>query len=166
MSQPAVQAALCPGVPAARRGPADGRPAGGRSERSPAKWPGLHTVDFGRGGASTGKRGLKGTTTGESVEQTYKHRARDAFGSGGLAACRAEARKSEGGHRTSTSLDVARRRGPWVHQDLWRPARPRILSGAAQEIQMRVNPRIVRRRRTRRQQRIRAAERWLRLFDN
>ena len=35
-----------PGVPAARRGPADGRQAGGWSERSPAKWPGPHTVDF------------------------------------------------------------------------------------------------------------------------
>ena len=35
-----------PGVPAARRGPADGREVGGWSERSPAKWPGPHTVDF------------------------------------------------------------------------------------------------------------------------
>src|SRR6266851_10519848 len=39
------------------------------------------------------------------------------LGTGGLAAF----------YRTSTSLDVARRRGPWVRLDPWRPARPRLL---------------------------------------
>ena len=83
---------------------------------------------------------LKGKTTGGAAEQTYKHRARDAIGLGGLAALSA-----------SISLDIARCRGPRVHQDPWRPARPRFLSrarewdyglpGAAQ--------------------RIRAAKRWL-----
>src|ERR1700709_383133 len=51
-----------------------------------------------------------------------KHRARGASRLG-----------APGVIRISTSLDVARRRGPWVHQDLWRPARPRFFSGDADE---------------------------------
>ena len=45
-SHPAVQAALFPGVPAARRGPADGRQGRRTVRRSPVTWPGPHTVDF------------------------------------------------------------------------------------------------------------------------
>ncbi len=51
--------------------------------------------------------------------------------------------------RTSTSLDAVRRRGPWVHQDLWRPARPRILS-QRRKYRCGSIPASCRRRRTRR----------------
>ena len=51
---------------------------------------------------------------------SLKHRARDALGFGGLAEV-----------WTSTSLDVARCRGPRALRDLWRPARPRFFSGRA-----------------------------------
>jgi hypothetical protein len=42
------------------------------------------------------------------------------------------ARKGEDGNRTSTSLDVARRRGPRVRLGPWRPARPRYFRGPRQ----------------------------------
>ena len=45
----------------------------------------------------------------------------------GLPAIAREA--SGGGNRTSISLDVARRRGPWVLREPWRPARPWFLQG-------------------------------------
>ena len=38
-------------------------------------------------------------------------------------------------HRTSTSLEVARRRGPWVPRDPWRPARPRFFTGHATKME-------------------------------
>jgi hypothetical protein len=49
-------------------------------------------------------------------------------GFGGLAARFADRsnQSARRGTRTSTSLDVARRRGPWVLLDPWRPARPRF----------------------------------------
>ena len=59
-----------------------------------------------------------------------KHRARDALG---LADLRQ--------FRTSTSLDIARCRGPWVRWTLWRPARPRYFSSATRlELEMRLTP--------------------------
>jgi hypothetical protein len=56
------------------------------------------------------------------VEQTYKHRARDALETADLRH-----------YRTSTSLDVARRRGPRVLRDLWRPVRPRFFGAAVRD---------------------------------
>ena len=52
-------------------------------------------------------------------------------GFGGLAARFADRsnQSARRGTRTSTSLDVARRRGPWVLLDPWRPARPRLGAG-------------------------------------
>ena len=65
---------------------------------------------------------------GPAWEQTYKHRARDALGLVDLRHA-LPFRSNQSGrraHRTSTSLDVARRRGPRVQLDPWRPARPRF----------------------------------------
>ena len=65
---------------------------------------------------------------GLAWEQTYKHRARDALGLADLRHA-LPFRSNQSGrreHRTSTSLDVARRRGPRVLLDPWRPARPRL----------------------------------------
>jgi hypothetical protein len=55
-----------------------------------------------------------GCPPGALRSRLKKHRARDALGLGGLAAI-----------RTSVSLGTARRRGPRVRLDPWRPARPR-----------------------------------------
>ena len=60
--------------------------------------------------------------------------------------------------RTSTSLDVARRRGPWVPWTPWRPARPRFSFGAGglSADARRAKADGIGRRRTRRRSRIRA----------
>ena len=62
---------------------------------------------------------------------SLKHRARDALGLADLRHALPIARTRVKGeaHRTSTSLDVARRRGPRVQLDPWRPARPRLGAG-------------------------------------
>src|SRR4051794_8557828 len=80
--------------------------------------------------------------TGDICGADLKHRARDAIGLGGLAE-----------NADSTSLDVARCRGPWVRApclrtlrklvcvwDPWRPARPRYFSGSDAELGMRLTP--------------------------
>ena len=124
---PAVQAALFPACLPHAEAPltADGRRV---VRRSPAKWPGPHTVDFVAVTLNrhtrterTDHRGERGANLINTARGTPLDLADLRFAAPKLA-------KSEGGHRTSTSLDVARRRGPWVHQDLRRPARPRISS--------------------------------------
>ena len=62
---------------------------------------------------------------------SLKHRARDALGLADLRQA-LPFRSNQSGrraHRTSTRLDVARRRGPRVQLDPWRPARPRSGAG-------------------------------------
>jgi len=103
----------CPGLPAAGRvaplAAAAGTVRSAGHRLGLERWIGMPAV---RPGAWNGQ------STGGDAEQTYKHRARDALGSGGLAA-----------QLDFDSLDVARRRGPWVLRGPWRPARPRSLSG-------------------------------------
>jgi hypothetical protein len=97
---------------------------------------------------------------GRARSKPIKHRARDALGLADLRHALPIARTRAKGeaHRTSTSLDVARRRGPRVPLDPWRPARPRFFFRA-----MRIFPKTTAYPAP---QRNRAAERWLRgLFD-
>ena len=68
--------------------------------------------------AAVGKNGLP---TGVGAEQAFKHRARDAFATGGLAAI----------DRTSTGLDVARRRGPRVRSGPLASCAPSAFFGVA-----------------------------------
>ena len=78
----------------ARRGPSMARPTAIR-RRSPAR-PGPA-----RWRVTTGTERncvTNGRPPGTARSKPKKHRARDALGFGGLAACLAEARKSEGGH--------------------------------------------------------------------
>ena len=96
---------------------------------------------------------------GLAWEQTYKHRARDALGLADLRHA-LPFRSNQSGrraHRTSTSLDVARRRGPRVLLDPWRPARPRFFSGRSGS-----SPKTTAYPAP---QRNRAAERWLNRRD-
>ena len=111
---PAVQAADVPARQPRATGPRDGG-AGDRSQVLRLR-PGPKAVD--RRPAIRKERSgcLKGKSTGGDAEQTYKHRARDAIGLGGLAVI-----------RTSTSLYVARRR-PCVR---WTLGVPRALGSFA-----------------------------------
>ncbi len=82
-SHPAVQAAHDPGVPAARRDPADGWQAGGRSEASLAEVPGSPRWSVTRNGQRAGV--TNGSTTGDGAEQTLQTPRAGRLGFGGLA---------------------------------------------------------------------------------
>src|SRR4029077_19930492 len=149
---PAVQAAPVLACRSARRGPVTaGRRTVLRSQecrRMPGPKDGgvvTQQVSPSRGGAD--HRGGCGAS--------LKHRARDALGLADLRHALPIARTRAKGeaHRTSTSLDVARRRGPWVLLDPWRPARPRFFFRA-----MRIFPNTTAYPAP---QTNRAAERWL-----
>ena len=127
MSHPAVQAALFPGVPAARRGPADGRRGRRVVRRSPAKWPGPHTVDF---VAVTLNRHTRTERTDHRGERGANLKTPRAGRLWIWRTCGLPRRSSQE-RRRAQDFDkprCVRRRGPWVHQDLRRPARPRISS--------------------------------------
>jgi hypothetical protein len=85
--------------------------------------PGPYTVEN-----SPGLRPLRtnGRPPGRVRSKPIKHRARDALGLADLrhALPLARTRAHRRGTWTSTSLDVARRRGPRVQLGPWRPARP------------------------------------------
>ncbi len=113
---PAVEAADVPARQPRATGPRDGG-AGDRSQVACSdlglkRWLGGLTIRKERQGC------LKGKTTGGDAEQT-SNTAR------GTPSDLADLRH----YRTSTSLDVARCRGPRVRQDPWRPARPRFFRG-------------------------------------
>jgi hypothetical protein len=79
---------------------------------------------------------------GRARSKPIKHRARDAEGLADLRHALPIARTRVKGeaHRTSTSLDVARRRGPRVQLDPRRPARPRFFSGRCGSPQLQADP--------------------------
>ena len=116
-------AALPPAVQAASSGPALPRVTWPHWRRSSGT---VRSAGLPSGPAAVERRspgkegGLPETVSppGAMRSKPHKHRARDALGFGGLAAL-----------HDSTSLDVARRRGPVGPQDPWRSARPRFFSG-------------------------------------
>ena len=122
---PAAQAAPGPACPSARRGPVmAGRqvlPSQEHCLKVPSaslRWEVMQQVS-----SSHGRNDHRG-----GCGASLKHRARDALGLADLrhALPIARTRVTGEAHRTSTSLDVARRRGPRVQLDPWRPARPRF----------------------------------------
>jgi hypothetical protein len=68
---------------------------------------------------------LKGQSTGGAAEQAFKHRARDALGLGGLAACPLKARKSEGGKYGLRQASMSR--GVEARGSVWTLSVPRAL---------------------------------------
>ena len=110
INPPAVQAALSPGVLRRRAEGPDGRY--GRGSSQSIAGPSARSSTAVRVSLPDGERDER-TTTGDVRGANLKHRARDAMETADLRH-----------YRTSTSLDVARRRGPRVRQD---PGVPRAL---------------------------------------
>ena len=114
---PAVQAACVPARQPRATGPLMAGASTGqrcRPDLGPKRWIG-----------GCRKEAPERSSTGGHAEQTYKHRARDALGLADLRFFLRRAVWCDGGR-----LDVARRRGPRVRLDPWRPARPRYFSRA------------------------------------